>query len=63
MTNIELAGLFRKAAVHLERMTLEELALDNVKFFLLAALNDLDRVRDYGKPGAGLDELLGKGDQ
>ncbi len=62
MTNLELAGLFRKAAVHLERLPLRELALDNVKFFLLAALNDVDRARDYGRPGAGIDELLGKKD-
>ena len=58
MTNIELATLFRKAADHLDSLPLEQLALDNVKFYLLSALNDVDRTRDYGKPGAGLDELL-----
>ncbi len=63
MTNLELATLFRKAADHLAGSPLRELPIDNVKLFLLSALNDLDRAADYGKPGAGIDELLGKGEK
>ncbi len=62
MTNLELATLFRKAADHLAGSPLRELPIDNVKLFLLSALNDLDRAADYGKPGLGLDDLLRKRD-
>ncbi len=62
MTNIELATLFRKAADHLAGSPLRELPIDNVKLFLLSALNDLDRAVDYGRPGLGLDDLLRKRD-
>jgi hypothetical protein len=54
----ELARKFREAATALEADRQERFALLDVKFFLLAALNDADRALDYGKPGAGLDYLL-----
>jgi len=59
MTNIELATLFLRAANYLAASPLRELPLSNVKLFLLNALNDVDQELNYGKPGAGLDEILG----
>ena len=53
-----LASTFRQAARHLEKAT--PLSLLDVKFYLLSALNDIDRALDYGKPGDGLNEMLGK---
>ena len=59
MSNHDLAAAFRRAADHLEKLH-APLSNDNVKFWLLAALNDLDRSAAYGNPGRGIDELLGK---
>jgi hypothetical protein len=57
----ELARKFREAATALEADRMERFSLLDVKFFLLAALNDTDRALDYGNPAAGLDRLLQSG--
>jgi hypothetical protein len=55
----ELARKFRAAADALEKPGRNERFTQmDVKFFLLAALNDCDRALDYGNPGAGIDRLL-----
>jgi hypothetical protein len=59
MTKRELAKQFRLAADSIERRN-SEIAVQDAKDWLLAALNDCDRTLDYGRPGAGLDRLLGK---
>ena len=59
MSNHDLAKKFREAADYLERRD-RVLQVQDVKFFLLAMLNDIDRAQSYGNPGKGIDDLLGK---
>jgi hypothetical protein len=56
----DLALKFEQAAKSLRADRQERFGLLDVKFFLLAALNDTDRALDYGHPGAGIDQLLGE---
>jgi hypothetical protein len=56
----DLALKFEQAAKSLRADRQERFGLLDVKFFLLAALNDVDRSLDYGRPGLGLDQLLGE---
>jgi hypothetical protein len=56
----DLARTFEEAAASLRADRLERFALLDVKFFLLAALNDTDRALNFGRPGAGIDQLLGE---
>lgn len=55
---LDLIRKFRECADALERDRAEKFSLWDVKFFLLAALNDADRALDYGHPGRGIDDLL-----
>lgn len=54
----EIVRKFRECADALEKDRIERFALADVKFFLLAALNDVDRALDYGRTGKGIDDLL-----
>lgn len=55
---LDLIDKFREVANALAQDRDERFALLDVKFFLLAALNDVDRALAYGNPGAGIDDLL-----
>lgn len=63
MTRHQLAISLRVAADQLDARGIDLIRLDDAKAYLLAALNDIDRMRDYGRPGAGIDALLGKESQ
>lgn len=55
----DLIRKFRECADALEKDRNERFAIMDVKFFLLAALNDVDMALEYGRPGKGIDDLLG----
>lgn len=55
-----IAHQLRRAAAHVEAKGLDPIRLDDAKAILLAALNEIDTARDYGRPGAAIDDLLGK---
>ncbi len=57
---LTIAANLRRAAAYLERDGVHDLRIDEVKNVLIGALNDIDRARDYGNPGAGIDQMLGK---
>jgi hypothetical protein len=54
-----LAGKLRRAADELEKDGLHAIRLLDAHAIALAALNDINRERDYGRPGTGIDQLLG----
>ncbi len=56
----KVAAKLRAAADALDLDGMHLVRLLDAKLTLLAALNDIDRARSYGNPGAGLDELLSK---
>jgi hypothetical protein len=60
LERIGLATKLRRAVAELEREGVNEVRLWSARGIALAALNDIDRELDYGRPGAGIDELLGE---
>jgi len=54
-----LASKLRFAADCLEREGVNDVRLWTSREVCLAALNDIDRALDYGRPGKGIDDLLG----
>lgn len=54
----ELVRKFRECADTLEADRDERFALLDVKYFLIAALNDCDRALSFGKPMPGLSHLM-----
>lgn len=57
---IGLATKLRFAAACLEREGVNSVRHWTARDVCVAALNDIDRAFDYGRPGAGIDELLGE---
>lgn len=55
----KLATSLRFAAECLEREGVNAVRHWTARDVCIAALNDIDRAFDYGRPGAGIDELLG----
>ncbi len=60
LERIGLATKLRRAAAELEREGINTIRLWDARGICLAALNDIDRELEYGRPGAGIDELLGE---
>lgn len=56
---IRLAAKLRRAADELERQGVNFVRHWDARGICVAALNDIDRAIDYGRPGLGIDDLLG----
>ena len=59
MERIGLATKLRFAADCLEREGVNSVRMWTARDVCIAALNDIDRAFDYGRPGKGIDDLLG----
>lgn len=62
MTPHELADRIDLVAAELRKPGITRIRLSDAKHVAIALLNDIDRALSFGKPGDGLEELLGKKD-